>query len=277
MDQNTGEDFFYPYKRVWKALKANQAGFINLGLVSLILRLIIYAVSMAIMMPFIFIFIIFYMIMVMMMMGSTMISMFDVLDGGLYFTIFLLVLCIVALILFILYLALMVLIQTMYNSESIFIAEKLKRVRKGGNIEIEPSLKEIRSRWKDIVKKGFVLTLLYMGCMIVLFIIISPIMFVPYIGSIFLYAIIFLISPLLSYVLDISILGIIRGDKVLDSFTNGVKGIFGNNKGLGYYYLLYLGLMIASSIVFPLALIVGIILPIITKMLILENPEIYEY
>ncbi len=277
MDQNNGEDFFYPYKRVWEAVKANQTGFLNLGLVSLILRSILYVVSMVVMMPFLFIFVLVYMIMAMMMMGSTMISLFDASYGGLSFVAVLLVLCVVLLILALLYLALMILIQTMYNSESIFIAEKLIRARRGENIEIEASFKEIRSRWKEIMKKGFVLTLLYMGCVIVLFIIISPIMFIPYIGSIFIYVIIFLASPLLSYVLDISILGIIRGDRVLDSFTNGVKRIFGNNKGLGYYYLLYLGLMIVSSMVFPLALIVGICLPIITKMLILENPEIYEY
>ncbi len=277
MDQNTNEDFFYPYKRVWEALKANQTGFLNLGLVSMIIRLIIYAVSIVVMIPFMFILIIIYMVFVLTMMGSSMISVLGSSDGGIYFMIGLLVVCIAAFILFMLYLVLIILIQTMYNSESIFIAEKLKRARRGENIEIEPSLREIRTRWKEIVKKGFVLTLLYMGCMIVLFIIISPLMFVPYIGSLFLYAIIFLVSPLLSYVLDISILGIIRGDRVLDSFKNGVKKIFGNNKGLGYYYLLYLGLMIISSMVFPLALIVGIILPIITKMLILENPEIYEY
>ncbi|MCK5773249.1 MAG: hypothetical protein KAH57_05625 [Thermoplasmata archaeon] len=277
MDHNTGKDLFYPYKRVWEALKANQSGFLNLGLVSLIIRLIINAVSMVLVMPFVFIFLIIYMVVVVMTMGSTMISVLDPSNGGIYFVIGLLVLCIAGLFLMMLYTAMVVLINTMYNSESIFIAEKLKKARRGEEIDIEGSFKEIRSRWKEIVKKGFVLTLLSVGCGLVIFIVILPIMFVPYIGYIFMYAIIFILSPLLSYVLDISILGIVRGGRVLDSFSNGVKGIFGNKKGLGYYYLLHLGLMIVSSFIFPLALIVGIILPIITKMLILENPDLFEY
>ncbi len=278
MVENIKEDFFYPYRRVWEALKRNQTAFLNVGLVSLILRLAIYALSMVLLLPVIFIMIlIYYFTMMIAIFGMGISLIEDSSGGGLIMILIMFLILIILMIILLLILVINIVIQALYISESIFVGEKISTAREGGKVEIGSAFNELRSRWKEIMRKGFLLTILYIGSILILYMALSPLMMVPFLNYIIIYGIAIFASPIFAYVLDISILGIIRGDGVLDSFTNAIRSIFRNQKGVGYFYLLYIIAMFASLLLSPLSLIIGICLPIATKMLILENRDLYEY
>ena len=278
MAENIKEDFFYPYRRTWEALKRNQTGFLNVGLVSLILRLTIYALSMVLLLPLIFILIFIYFSVMMITVFGTAISFIaDSSGGGLIMILIMFIFMIVLMIILLLILVLNIVIQTLYLSESIYIGEKLSTAREGGKVNIGSAFNELRSRWKEIMRKGFLLTILYLGSILLLYMVLSPFMMVPFLNYIIIYGIVIFASPIFAYVIDVSILGIVRGDGVFDSFTNSIRSIFRNQKGVGYFYLLYITVMFASILLSPLSMIIGICLPIASKMLILENPDLFEY
>jgi len=182
----------------------------------------------------------------------------------------------------------------------IHIAELLLRLKAGIKPTWNGIIDEVKGDWKHLLKRGFDLFIRYLLLSFVITIIFDLVFFgaiggsialilinstsetsitlatllVLIVSSIFGLATVFLM-PLIMFVMDSSCVRVAEGKGAGTAIRHGLKDVRYNHRGIMYYFVGVLAIILLSMIVFPIAFLVQPLLPILTKSFIIMNRDMF--
>ncbi|MGA1821081.1 MAG: hypothetical protein ACMUIG_00980 [Thermoplasmatota archaeon] len=213
------------------------------------------------------------------------------------------IITLVSLLFLLLLIALMVIIGGMIFGMEIYISRKILDIFGGGAINLDIMKAELKEQWKIYLDKGirlyllytmFLLPILLLPILIVILVILIIILilmlmdvmiafifsyvmmyFISFIIIFFLIAAILLINPFIIFITDWTALKMAEGKGAWESFKEAVSYVWRKPKLMKHFWTGYFLITLASSFLTPLAMILSVALPILTKLFLLINDEEY--
>ena len=182
----------------------------------------------------------------------------------------------------------------------IFIAELLLKLKNGVQIDWNDIWSELKSDWKRIIKRGAGLFLRYLlialvislvtylilavtvGALVILLIFeVSPVLTVTTsilanILLLVLYSLLLIVVyPVLWYVFEAAAVRMAEGKDAGRAVSHGLRDIRHHKRGVIYFAAGYLLLILATMVFFPLAIILGPMMPVLTKSFFISNRDMF--
>ncbi|MGA1820842.1 MAG: hypothetical protein ACMUHU_07540 [Thermoplasmatota archaeon] len=182
----------------------------------------------------------------------------------------------------------------------IYIAELLLKLKNGAKVDWSDFWNDLRSGWKRIMKRGAglflryllialvisLLTYLILACFVAAFIFMfifeaSPVMTVTtsILANILLMAfygiLMVVVYPVLWFVFEAAAVRMAEGKDAGKAVRQGLRDIRHHKRGVLYFAAGYLMLILATMVFFPLAFILGPIMPVLTKSFFIANRDMF--
>ncbi|MGA1793818.1 MAG: DUF4013 domain-containing protein [Thermoplasmatota archaeon] len=195
---------------------------------------------------------------------------------------------------------LVVIINSIGFGAQIYLAELLLRLKRGIKPEWKGIVDEAKREWKHLLKRGFKLFIRYLLLALILIIlvdivgfgtiaavvflaategtsgaVVSLVLFVAILLNVVLALMIIIILPIFMFIADASCVRMAEGKDAGTAIRHGLKDVRYNSTGIFYYFVGILILSLLSMVVFPVAVLLQPLLPILTKSFILMNRDMF--
>lgn len=300
-DWSTG--FTRPYYKVFPFVKENIGKLGWLALIKLILMVIMYVVNMALQ---IIVRVGAYVIAFAIILGSIVLLSILIALGLSETTSAIIVAVVIILVLLaiiLLFMALMIFIGSVQFGVEIYICRKILDIIKGEPLNLDIMKHELERDWKIYLKKGMRFYIVYM--MVVFPILLIPILTVllavsivivilmlinvefvflfgpfmmylfAFIIAFFIIIIVLLVNPFVVYISDWACLRMADGMGAWESIKEAISYIWKKWKLMKHFWIGYFLINLTSSFIYPLAMILSFILPLLSKIFLLVNDEEY--
>ncbi|MBN1539324.1 MAG: hypothetical protein JW939_04200 [Candidatus Thermoplasmatota archaeon] len=182
----------------------------------------------------------------------------------------------------------------------IFIAQLLLKLRTGIKLDWKDIWGELKGDWRHLIGQGIRLFLRYIGLALVIILpiylimgVIIAVLVVPQVlgaspvltmaltvfANLALVVIylpfILIVYPVLLFVFEAAAVRMAEGKTAGKAVMHGLKDIRYNRRGVLYFVLGYLAVNLAAMIFFPIAFLLGPLLPLLTKSYFLANRDLF--
>lgn len=183
------------------------------------------------------------------------------------------------------------LLNSAMNGWSVYISEKVIKIRKGGSFSFSDILPDMISGWRHYLSRGFGMLMFQLFIISpILLLLISPLILIAVVLSIgtnhfesvlirlafqFLLMVLILpLQPVIAFIIDNGSVHIARGKGSWAGMFASVGDIFKRWRLFSYFYPGYLLISIISMFLGPLSMIVQLVLPILSKTYIVVNDDL---
>ncbi|MDG6224470.1 MAG: hypothetical protein QCI82_03050 [Candidatus Thermoplasmatota archaeon] len=280
----------FPYQRVVDLIKERYADLGILALMNILVMIVFQGVMFLINIVLQFLGNFLY---IMMMIGVFLIMVSPIFGG-----ILIIVSILLMIMLFIVIFAVFFLLISMVLGWNIVISRVVIDIRDGNKCDLGPIFDHVKVNWRHYLKRGMgvasfqlliltpIMTTLIMAPFIVSIVIgatltylnpdIGPMFIVVFffIGYLLLIIIAVFFSPIMQFVLDNGSVRIANGQGSWEGMIDSIIDMFRRRRLFGYYYIGSLLIQMLVFFVFPLAIIISFVLPIVTRAYIVVNDDL---
>jgi len=201
-------------------------------------------------------------------------------EFGVYFFLIIFFILIYLIVILVLIFCVAIAVGSLHMGLNLFATKKTNDVLNGKKLELTPMLEEFRESFLDLFRKGFLLYVFYFILTFLMVMAIFALFFwtliLPYLFILIVMGISILLSPVLQFVLDMTILNMVFGSRFFDSLGNSFRSLF--RKEFLYYYIpVFLATFILTFSAYflgPLSYVLQYIFFIGLKVFLIRNYEL---